>query len=163
MAGGNWLNDDGLYIKYGRSEGISQDNGGVVAGSFAGEQVATVGLDLTALTATETILNDVVTLPKDAMITKVVVHVVEAATGGTSVEMGMIAADRSTEIDYDGLLASVLLADINVVGETNTYTEAGLIGTILAAKGYLSASATGTFTAGKLRVDVHFDPKAATL
>lgn len=172
MAGGTWMNDDGLYIKYGRSEGTSTHPAGIYAGSFANEQVAEVTIDLTVLTQTETILNDAVWIPNNAWVTKVEVITVEAAATGTAIDVGLIDQDRSTEVDYDGFLAAFATATMNAVGEVVEFREVGstpasittqgaLVGQEVTNTGYLSASITDAtaFTAGKVKVRIYFIPK----
>ena len=169
---GTWLNDDGLYIKYGRNEGTSVHPAGVYAGSFAGEQVLEVVIDLTVLTETETILNDAVWVPANSHITKVEVVTLEAAGAGTAIDVGLIDQDRESQIDYDGFLAAFEDGDMAGVGETRKFyedhTEPGsitgtgaLVGQEVTNTGYVSASRTdGTaFTTGKVKVRIYFVPK----
>lgn len=170
-----WHNDDGLFIKYGPNSFKSEHQGGeYLTFNGLGEQVIEVVLDLTELTATETIVNDLVFVPENAQITRVeTVAVVPAATG-TAIDVGLIARDRATEVDYDGLLAAAPTANMSAVGETYTFTEAhtvpasatgtgAVVGQEVTASGgaYISASRTdGTaFTAGSVKVRVAYIPK----
>ena len=172
---GTWMNADGLYVKYGANEGTSQDHGGeYLTHDGSGVQVIEVVCDLASLTATETILNDVVFVPANAHIAWVETFTVVAGATGTAIDVGLIARDRSTEIDYDGLLAASPVANYNAVGETARFTEtytvpASLTGTgalvgqevTTAGGGYISASRTDStaFTAGKIKIRVAYIPK----
>jgi len=169
---GTWTNDDGLHIKYGTTEGTSTHPGGQYGGTVGGEHVAEVVIDLTLLTETETILNDVVFIPNNAWITKVEVQCIEAAATGTAIDVGLIDQDRSTEVDYDGLLAAFEDGDALAPGETRVFFEdhtvpasttgtGALVGQEVTNTGYVSASRTdGTaFTTGKLKVRVWYVSK----
>ena len=169
---GTWKNDDGLYIKYGTNEGTSTHFAGEYEDNQAGALCIEVVIDLTALTATETILNDAVWVPANALITKVETFAIVGAATGTAIDVGLIDQDRSTEIDYNGLLAAAPTANMNSVGETSVYQVAvtiptgltgtgALVGTEVTNAGYISASRTDAtaFTAGKIRLRVWYIPK----
>lgn len=172
---GNWLNADGVYIKYGQDEATSLNTAGeYLTFNGAGEQVIEVVIDLADLTQTETIQNDVVFVPANAHITWVETVAVVAGATGTAIDVGLIARDRSTEVDYDGFLAATPLANYNAVGETCRFYEthtvpASLTGTgalvgqevTTAGGAYISASRTDAtaFTAGKVKVRVAYIPK----
>ena len=167
---GTWQNSDGLRVKFGTDEATSTHP----AGSYClgDEQVCEVVIDLTELTATETVLNDAAWVPANAHITKVEVVTLVAAATGTAIDVGFIDQDYSTEIDYNGLLAAYVTATMNAVGETNVLYEVGsspttglttmgaLVGQELTNTGYISASRTDAtaFTAGKIRLKVYYIP-----
>lgn len=171
---GTWMNSDGLYIKYGTSEGTSTHKGGEYLTYNSGEQVIEIVINAAELTATETILNDVVLVPANAHVTWVeTVAVVPLATG-TAIDVGLIARDRSTEVDYNGLLAAFPTAQGASVGETIRFTQehtvpasqtgtGALVGEEITTSGgaYISASRTDAtaFTAGKLKVRIGYVPK----
>jgi hypothetical protein len=173
-----WMNEDGLYVKFGTELGKSLVDAGDIK-SFDGESVLTIELNLAELTTTETILSDVVWLPKNAQINwvKSVAEVVGAT--GTSIDVGLIREDRTTEHDYDGLLAAFPLSgNYDGLGDTVTFYEnatvpasvtgtGALVGTILATTSnryYVSASyaAGSAFTAGRLRLSVGYTPNAVS-
>lgn len=164
----NWLNDDGLYIKYGPNSFKSTHQGGeYLTLNGVGEQVVEVVLDLTELTATETIVNDLVEVPENAHITKVETMAVVAAATGTAIDVGFVAKDRSTEVDYDGVLAAFPTGFMNAVGETQTLTQGGtnagaLIGAEVTTAGGVLISASRTdgtaFTAGTIKIRVSYVP-----
>lgn len=171
----SWMNSDGLYVKFGTGEGVSTHSAGeYLTHAGDGAQVVEVTINAASLTQTETILNDAVFIPANAHILWVETVAVVALATGTAIDVGLIARDRSTEIDYDGLLAAFPTAEGAQVGETRRYYEthtvpASMTGTgaligqevTTAGGGYLSASMTdGTaFTAGKLKVRVAYVPK----
>ena len=161
-----WLNDDGLYIKFGTEEGASDHRVGE-ANRVGGNAEVVLDIDLSLLTAaTETIVNDVALIPANAQIVAMRMVTKEVGAGGTSFDMGLIQEDRTTAIDADGLLDAQLLASIGTLGETTEFTEASgtagaLVGTVLANAGLVTVTTTGTFTAGKVQFVIEYIPNAA--
>lgn len=170
---GTWMNDDGLYIKYGTSEGSSTHRGGEYRDGVSGMRIVEVTLLLASLTQTETIVNDVIKLPENAFICWVETETLVAAATGTAIDVGTIRYDRTTQGDYDGLLAAAPIANMNSAGEVSRYQVAvtiptgltgtgALVGTELSSTtcGYISASMTDAtaFTAGKIRLRVAYIP-----
>ena len=162
---GTWTNSDGLKIFYGQSEGTA-GTAGFYEDAIGNVQVVEVRIPaMTALTdSTQNILDDFVVIPKNARIEWVDIITTTAVTSGGSavLDLGLIRLDRSTELDYDGLLADAPLADYNSLGETKHYmvgvTGAGaLMGTVLANPGYLVATYdTAAFTAGAITIRIGF-------
>ena len=64
---GTWLNSDGLYVKFGTSEAKSGFQGGMVC-DYGIYQSYILNMDLTDLTETETIQNDVLVIPANSLI-----------------------------------------------------------------------------------------------
>jgi hypothetical protein len=177
-----WVNNDGLDVKFGTERAHSlADAGDYKTFNGAGESVVELEIDLAKLTTTETILSDVVWLPKNAQVTwvKSVAEVLGAT--GTSIDVGLVythaTTGATTELDYDGLLAAFPLSDnYNGTGDTVTFYEnttvpasvtgtGALVGTILATTAeryYISASyaAGSAFTAGRLRLSIGYLPNA---
>lgn len=158
-----WHNSDGLYVKFGTEE-ATVGVAGAYAATRQNERMVEVVITLTALAdATETILSDTVTIPKGARITRVRVINQTAATGtNATMDLGLIDQDRTTELDYDGLLVNAPRTDWDDAGETKEYTIGvtgigALCGTTLANTGLLTASYdTAAFTAGVIRVQVYY-------
>lgn len=157
-----WLNSDGLYLKYGTERATPSIGGeNIVDGQM---REITVEIDLTTLTATETILADNIFFPAGARVAEVKVVTHTAAATGTAIDLGLIAvSNRSTEVDYDGFLAAFPTASMNAAGETTTLvvgsTYAGaLIGATNATVGHISASRTDAtaFTAGVIYVTIRY-------
>lgn len=178
---GTWLNNDGLYIKLGTDEAKSPVQGGHVC-SYGPLLTYSWYLDLTRLTETETIQNDVLVIPKSSIIESVEVFTVTAAATGTGIDVGLIANDRTTttdltatvtDADPDGLLAALVTADMVIGGYQRFWNVTSipvadvakggaLIGTgILTTPTLLTASRTTAtaFTAGRVLVRVHVLPE----
>lgn len=166
----NWMNNDGLYIRFGSNEATAGRAGEYNVGGPLHWVEATVNLvDLP--TATELILSDTVTIPNGSRIEKVTISVQTAATSGGSatLDIGLIDQDRVTELDYNGFVADLALADMSDLGALIEFmngadstpagetTDGALVGTTLTNTGYLTASAsTAVFTAGVIVVRVYF-------
>ena len=162
-----WNNSDGLYLKYGLSK---------TGSNVAGEYVTTgdlrevkLTLTLSGLTQSEVIQSDVQILPAGARIKEVEVVTTTAGATGTAIDLGLIRTDRTTELDYDGLLAAAPIAMHNSAGERTIYTAVttvpasatgtgALIGTTLAYNGYITCSRTDAtaYTDGVLNVYIRY-------
>lgn len=158
---GTWMNNDGLYIKYGTDEATA-GKAGEYGTDVAGQRVIEFDLTLTGLGTAAAIVDDNVFIPAGVRIQKVEIINSTAATSGGSaaLNIGLQRRDRSTELDYDGLVAAAALATFNAAGETSTLTAGAtgagaLIGTTTAYSGYITADYdTAAFTAGVLKVRV---------
>lgn len=159
-----WLNSDGLYVKFGADEATPGKAGETNIAGDRREIVAEISA-MTALTVTPgaTILDDNVWLPKNARIEEVEVEVVTACTGATAtLDIGLIRSDRSTQLDYNGLVAAAAVATLDTAGKRLNLiagsTAAGaLIGTTLSNNGLFVANYnTAAFTAGAIRVRVKY-------
>src|SRR5574343_1528053 len=164
-----WKNNDNLYLKFGTEKAVANTGGEyrTPVGKFHDVEVK---ITLSALTQTETILNDQVFIPAGARIQEVELMTQTAGATGTAIDVGLIrTSDRSTEIDYDGLLAAAPLAVMNSDGERTVYTAittvpasatgtGALIGTTLANTGHISASRTDAtaVTAGVVHVRIRY-------
>jgi len=167
---GTWLNNDGLYIKFGTDETTVVDGGEYSTLGSLHEVELEIDLDDLS-TSTNTFLSDTVTLPSGARIEKVVIVVETAATSGGSatLDIGLIDQDRSTSFDDDGLVAALALAEMSDAGAVIEFvngadsTPAGesgdgaLVGTTLSNTGLIIASAnTAVFTGGHLKVRIYW-------
>jgi hypothetical protein len=175
-----WKNDDGLLIKYGASEGAIL---GVTGIGWAAEysQMADgqhcVEVVLQVMTAIPSsaasgagIVSDSVVIPSGARIEKVKVVTTTACTGaGAVLNLGLVDQDRTTEIDYNGLIAALALTEIDTVGDTtilqdpnDTYVGA-LLGTTTSNAGYISVDYdTAAYTAGIVKIYVYFSMPYST-
>lgn len=159
---GTWMNSDGLYIKFGVDE--ATDGVGGEYRTNGPQRLAEVKLTLTSAGLSPAIVDDNVWLPKGARIEKVEVVTETAATSGglATLNVGLQRNDRSTELDYDGLVAALALASIDTAGETNVLTKGStgagaLLGTSLANPGYLTFDYdTAAFTAGVVKVRIYW-------
>jgi len=164
----SWMNADGLYLKYGPDKAIANIGGELELTDGQMHEVQ-FKLDLTTLTQTETILSDQVFLPAGARIVEVETLTHTAAATGTAIDVGLIRTDRTTQLDYDGLLAAAPTANMDAAGERSFYRKAvtvptgltgtgALVGTTLANVGYVSASMTDatSFTAGIIYMTIRY-------
>lgn len=166
---GEWNNSDGLLNRFG-TDRARASRGGEYSVMGAGNHVVSVIIDLatlpTAASGNEQIVADDVTIPNGAFITKVTVTVLEEPTtvGSPNLDLGLVDQDRSTEIDFNGLLAD---ADAFETGSTDLgtiveyvkgTTEAGvLIGTQITNTGLITASpSTADWTDGTIKVDIQY-------
>ncbi len=172
---GTWLNSDGLYVKFGTDDAASEQQAGFIC-TYGPNLVYVLNLDLTNLTETETIQNDVLVLPKDAMIEWVEVATVTASATGAAIDVGLIANDRDTATDLngsvtaadpDGILAAFAAATMSEVGEVTKFythesfpasvaTGGALIGTTMTTPTLITASRTTStaFTAGRVQIRI---------
>lgn len=159
-------NADGLRQYFGTAEGKVTRGGEV---DFDGRHMTRVVIDLTTLNvysgSDEMIVADNVAIPAGALIEQVDVLVLKETAGvNANLDLGFVkASDRSTEIDFNGLLAAADAFNGGTdLGTLTTYvvgtTEAGaLIGTRLAYTGLVTASAdTADFSAGIIEVRIYW-------
>jgi hypothetical protein len=162
-----WHDNDGLLRKYGTDKATANKAGEYT--TLGQHRVIEFRLNMTDLADTAAasgIVSDVVFFPDNARIEKIEVVTDTAVTSGGSatLDIGLIATDRSTEIDFDGLVAALAIASFNAAGETVTITAGGtsagaLLGTTTTAPGHIVASYnTAAFTAGVVDVRVYYRP-----
>ncbi len=163
-----WLNSDGLLVKFGTDK-ARVERGGEYSALGNGQHIVSLMIDLaslpTAASGNEQIQCDNVTIPNGAFLTKVRVTVVEepATVGSPNLDLGLVDQDRSTEIDFNGLLAATDTwetgTDLGTVVEyTHGSTEVGaLVGTKITNTGLITASAdTADWTDGTIKVDIEY-------
>lgn len=159
-----WLDDDGLYHKYGTTKATAHIGGEYtrVGGDYTEVEFT---LNLTTVGSSAGIIDDVVVIPAGARIQEVEVlcHTAADSTNDDgTLNLGLIKTDRTTEIDYDGLLASYDQSRMDAAGEKNTVvvggTDAGaLLGTTLTYTGHVTADYdTHAFTAGVVRIRIRY-------
>ena len=171
-----WMNNDGLFVKFGHAEGeVASGGEKEIDGNRVLIEVKIPYTEL--LSATDAIIGSVanpgamgVQLPEGLRIEAIETVVTTAFTSSGTIGSATLvlgakkASDRSTELDHNGLLtASFTGGNLDAVGE-RTYivpgsTGAGaLIGTTISENGVLSASnsAHGShpYTAGVLKVRI---------
>lgn len=156
-----WLNEDGLYVKFGTDEATPGIGGETNISGDLREMAFDV--DLAALTTSAVIQGDNIWLPKNARIDSVVVEVVTAAEGATAdLNVGLMKTDRTTAYEADGLVKAADVATIDAAGKKLTLivgaTAAGdSIGTTLTENALITADYdTAAFTAGLVRVRVYY-------
>lgn len=160
-----WLNNDGLYIRYGTDEGVST-TAGTYPSMVAGQHVTEVKIPaMTALTTTDTILANSTIIPAGAIISKVEVIAETACTSGGAaiLDVGLVRLDRTTEYDYDGLVAALALTSIDADGDVvsliqGSTSHGALVGTKLAYAGLVTASEgdANAYTAGEVLIKIYW-------
>lgn len=162
------LTADNLYLKFGPDK--ATPNIGGEFKTYGQDHVVEFVVTLSALTETETPLSDVVMIPAGVRIQSVELETTTAGATGVAIDVGLMKnTDRSTEVDFDGLLAAAPLAVFDLAGERTVYTAAttvpasatgtgALIGTTTAYTSLVTASRTTAtaFTAGVVRLRIRF-------
>lgn len=158
-----WLDNAGLYQKY----GVDQTTSGV-GGEYrtnGKEREIEFTLNLVTLTETETPVDDNIFFPSGVKITEVEILVETAAATGVAIDVGLIRTDRTTEIDYDGILAAFVTATMTVGNKVvlrKGGTQAGaMVGSGVATTnvGHITASRTTAtaFTTGLVKITVRYE------
>jgi hypothetical protein len=154
-----WMNDDGLYIKFGTEEGATG-----VAGEYNRNEplhYIEVEINWDELEAfdTLTILSDHVKIPDGVFLEKASFEVVTAFVGATAtISFGTLDTDRTTEHDEDGIDAQIAITAIDAIGDTIT-CDGALIDTVLDNTTPMLLTAlveTADFTAGKGFLRVYY-------
>jgi len=162
-----WDNSDGLRVRFPGSA-TTLSRGGCYPLSD-GRNMVEVFIDLgslpTAASGNEQIQLEDVVIPAGAFIERVEVFVTaEPATSGSpNLDLGFVKTDRSTELDFNGLLAATDTLETGTdLGSNAEYTKGStevgaLVGTVLAYDGILTASPdTADWTAGQYRVRIYY-------
>lgn len=164
MTSGSWFDGDGLYRQYGTAKATSE-----VAGEYKTYgDMREINLripDLTAVGSTSAagagIISNNVKFPTGLRIARIDIISDVAATGsGAVLNLGLIGEDRTTEIDFDGLIAALPVTSFDTVGETTSLTvgstyAGALLGTSTSSVGYLTADYdTAAFMAGALNIRI---------
>ena len=168
---GTWLNSDGLYIKTGVTEATQNQGGTFHATGSDGSKIVEIEIDLTTLPTTDTLLADNVVIPKGSQIVEVKTIAEVAAVGGTSVSVGFYNLDRTTIGHATGILSAAPIANYDTVGETTIYSVSavvpaaatgigGWVGTILPVAQLIYGKRVGTFSAGRLVLQIKYRPNA---
>lgn len=165
MAGGNWFNNDGLFVQYGTSKAVPTTAGDY---QMPGEW-RDIELTITpsTLTTTPAVQANTTMIPSGVFIESVNVTVDNVApAGGTSISIGTLRADRTTVVSNTAFVNAQLLANHDAPGESNTYTQpaagggGGLLGTVTNFTdgfAYISALCAGTYTgAGTVKIRIRY-------
>lgn len=159
MSSGSWMNADGLYLQYGTAKPVVD-----VAGEYStlGDfREINIRLDLTTLTSTPAIISQNLKFPTEMRIARVDIINDVAATGASAtLDLGLQREDRTTELDYDGLIAQLAITSFNAAGETQSLTAGStgagaLVGTSTTNVGYLTANYNTTaFSTGAVNIRI---------
>lgn len=170
-TGQEYYTNSGLLLKFGVDKAIISKWGDYVA--FGANRIIEGVIPLLGISTSSTvptILSDVVFFPALAsgqlFIEKVELVAEEGAAGGTSFNLGLIQADRSTiPSNYDhAFVSGEVTATLATAGMAQTYVQntahaGALIGSAAAAATgpyYITAYAAGTYTAGKIRARIYY-------
>lgn len=161
MSSGTWMNGDGLFVEFGTTK-VAIDPVGEYKTYGDFREVNVRIPDMTVLTSSAAIISNNFKFPIGERIARVDVITDVACTGaGATFDLGLQKDDRSTELDYNGLVAALPLASIDAVGETTSLTAGStyagvLLGTSTTDVGaYLTANYnTAAFTAGALNIRI---------
>ncbi|HEY6020498.1 MAG TPA: hypothetical protein VIY48_11515 [Candidatus Paceibacterota bacterium] len=164
-----WDNPDGLRVEFPGDAGVVTRGGEV---DFDGRHLTKAVIDLTALptvaSGNQQIILENSVIPAGAIVEQVDMLVEKAAVGvNATLDIGFVKPDRTTENDFNGLIAARATAAMTLgllIETTSGGTAAGaLLGTKIASDGILTANAnTADFTAGKVEVRIYWSiPLAA--
>ena len=153
----------GLYQKWGLEQTVTSNAGEYRNNSK--EREIEFSLNLVTLTETETPVADNVFFPAGVKITEVEIFVETAAATGVAIDVGLQRTDRTTEIDYDGILAAFVTATMTVGNKVvlrKGGTQAGAMvgsGVATANVGHITASRTTAtaFTTGLVKITVRYE------
>lgn len=157
-----YMDNTGLYVKTGLEQTVPSTGGEYK--TFGEHREIELKIDLTTLTEIETVINDNIFFPVGMKIESVTVYTDTAAATGTGIDLGLVRTDRTTEIDFDGILAGVLTATLTA-GSTQVLvkgsTGVGALitnGTVTSNVGHITCSRTSAtaFTAGVIRVRIRY-------
>jgi hypothetical protein len=170
-----WQNADGLFIPFGRSQGVPQ-----VAGEYENDgdmREVHVALDLAVLPIGETIISETLRFPKEAIFGEVEMYTEVAATSGgaPTLALGTIDLDRTNHTApsgvANGLITAQALAIFQDLGSKKVFGDAAssptgatagsliINATELTAPVLLSATvATAVFTGGRVRFRIRYLP-----
>ena len=158
-----YMDIGGLFQKYGVEQTVT-NNGGEYRNNGKEREIE-VSINLVTLTETETPLSDNIFFPAGVKITEVEIFVETAAATGVAIDVGLQRTDRTTEIDYDGILAAFVTATMTVGNKIvlrKGGTQAGALvgsGVAIANVGHITASRTTAtaFTTGLIKVTVRYE------
>ena len=157
-----WTNNDGLKVKFGIEEATMAK---AVSVPKMGDTEFEVRITLADLTATAggTVYDDVI-IPDNFRIEEVEVFTETAATSGGSaaLNVGLVRLDRTTEVDFNGLVEAQAITSHDATGEKTVLrapvsgTGVGdLVGTTITEPSYFAADYdTAAYTAGVVRIRV---------
>lgn len=157
-----WFNSDELLIKYGPDE-VTPGKAGEVLQGNGDEHVVELDVVYTDFAASPAIIDDNVVIPSGVFLQRVEIITTtafESAGDAFVFNVGLQDLDRSTEIDYNGLVAALPQSAVDAAGEYadikigHTYVGAD-IGTLTTAPGYITIdydTAAPTAGAAKIRI-----------
>lgn len=163
-----WYNSDGLLVRFGQDQARETQSIMAEPRTAGALKHMVVDINFDDLPTFTTDSNNDGTknkfsgqdnfIPAGSYITRAMLVVETAFADGTSYDIGLYDEDGSA-IDADGIDAAVATADL--AANKAVLCDGALVGgtaTIGAANGYLVVAATGTFTAGKMKLVIEYLP-----
>lgn len=166
MVAGSWMNNDGLWIKYGTSKVVPATAGEYK--SYETMRNTEFYIDLTTLPAFGTgsipVGADVTFIPAGAFIEQVDVECELAGAGATAtLNVGLVGYDRTTVASATGFVNAMTVASLTQGSKQSmnggSTFAGGYVGTAAGtpSAGYLWVTAnTANFTAGKIKVRIRW-------
>lgn len=160
----SWDNADGLHLTFGTDKTTATTAGEYK--TFGELRTTEVKIDLSTLAVTTPLILANTTYFPKCRIEEVIIEVQTAATssGSGTVDIGFIKQDRTTELDYNGLIAAEVKGALDTAGKKVTYingtSKAGaLIGTTTTDVGLLVANVnTAVYQTGIVYVRIKWRP-----
>src|SRR5262245_11744867 len=102
-----YMDIGGLYQKFGTEQTVTQAGGEYR--TPGGDREIEIKLNLASLTTTPTIVTgaDNIFVPAGMVLDEVTVISEVAGVGGGTIDIGLQRTDRSTQIDYDGIIQAM--------------------------------------------------------
>lgn len=157
-----WMNNDGLYLKFGTDKAVTNKAGEYVTHGALREIEVKIPV-MTSVASTATIISDQTWIPAGVRLQEVEVVCDTVVTGSSStLNIGLVKSDRTTEIDFDGILAAFPLTSMDAAGEKTVVVVGGTgagakLGTTTAFTGYITADYdTAAFTAGAITLRIRY-------
>jgi len=158
-----WNDNAGLYQKYGTEQTVTSTGGEYR--TTGAEREIEIRIDLTTLTESETVINDNIFFPTGVKIQEVEIYVETAAATGTAIDIGLVRTDRTTEMDFDGIVAAMATASLTAGAKLRLVkgsTSVGAYitnGTTVPFVGHITCSRTSAtaFTAGVIKVRIRYE------
>lgn len=166
MTNTNWLNQDGLWIRFGDKEGVTAKYGEYK--TFGPTRLVEAKIDFSDFAAfgVNSILSNEGEIPKGAHIEKVEVEVETAFVGATAtLSLGLIGLDRVnlTGLGTTALANAITVATLTLGSITTIQVGAAFVGTLVGAGGNLTVPGlltalvgTANFTAGSAKVRIFY-------
>jgi hypothetical protein len=163
---GTWLNQDGLYLKFGTTK-VVPDIGGEFK-TYGDLRTIELDLDLSTLgvAGTNTIISDQVFVPVGARIEQVelVTHI--AVAGAGTLDVGVINTDRTTIPAAPGAgatafvaaatQAALAVAGTKIILTTGVATAGTFVGKTVATTGYITARSNAVAMTGNVHIRIKY-------
>lgn len=159
-----YMDNTGTYVKIGTETAVPLTGGEYRTYGELREIELTLTLSQATAIGSPFIINDQVFMPKGVIIQEVEWYCTTVGAGSSStLDLGFVATDRTTEIDFNGLLAAVAVATLTAGTKTVVVKGGTGAGAMLGSAtptttvGYFCMNYnTAVFTGGVLKVRVRY-------